>query len=102
MRDNCRLCEKGVSSSSEWKMVRGILLRPLCSECSRLCATKPDQVVMSYPWLFNPEIPKPLGPSVVANNASGNVAPQSRQISVLMGRYTDAYVVARVTNGFGG
>jgi hypothetical protein len=67
---------------------------PVCSNCSNPIDAKTR---------FCPYCDAPVEITYTATkDSSGAVLAGSSQISVLVNRYKDAYLVARVTNGFGG
>jgi hypothetical protein len=104
---NCTICGNEVERGGYSSEVAGVLLRPLCEPCDRLCSSNPNSIAENHPWLFDPTIRRPTPPVTSVGSQSGaatapqliNSSPQERE---LLTRYKDAYLVARATVGFGG
>lgn len=98
--------------------------RQAIAKCTNPKCNKPIWDDHSYSWCI--ECGEPLTPDIqskvpelqklaasakarlgsldetVVRNAQGAIVPVSNQVSALMHRYSDAYIVASATNGFGG
>jgi hypothetical protein len=102
--DNCVLCANDVGRGGGYSTTRvsGVILRPLCLDCSNLCDKDPKRVAEEHHGLIEKMVAEQrelLSARVVPVETTRVVPQRSTREQGLIRRYDDAYLVSGVTIG---